>query len=149
MYELHCSFLYAEGSRTYTYSLTHGRGYNYSSQWVRHSLVLRPHPKEREPSAFWGLFLNSNAPIKFVPCSLHVINMWHHAIANYCCAWEWWMHCHDNDMTCCILCTPKSARCIPFPFPPWGQGLGTRLSETESLDRWHMLYVMLLLFQYG
>ena len=36
-------------------------------------------------SAFGGLFLNIDTPIRFSPCGLHVIIMWYHTISNYCC----------------------------------------------------------------
>ena len=41
-------------------------------------------------------------PIRFTPCGLHVIIMWHCTIANYCCACAWYakmVGCHDNHMT--------------------------------------------------
>ena len=31
-----------------------------------------------------------------------------------------------------VLCTPKSTPCIPDPFPPWEQGLGTRLVYSKK-----------------
>ena len=34
------------------------------------------------------------------------------------------MRCHDDHMTCCILCAPKSARCVPDPFLLLGVGSG-------------------------
>ena len=95
-----------------------------SVTWLHHgnticSLVPRPHPQKEErvwytSSAYWGLltlhFCRTNQT-----CGLHVIIMWHRAIANYCCTWEPLMHCHaktmryhDDHMTCCILCTQKA-----------------------------------------
>ena len=34
------------------------------------------------------------------------------------------MRCHDDHMTCCSLCAPKSTRCVPDPFLLLGVGSG-------------------------
>ena len=83
---------------------------------------------------FWGLFLNSVAPIRFTPCGIHVIIMWHCAMAIHCCAWERLMPCHAktmrrhaNHMTCCILRAPKSAM-YTRSFPSLSVGSGNESS---------------------
>ena len=76
--------------------------------------------------------LNSVAPIRVVPCSLHVIIMWYCTIARYCCSWERLMHCyakmmrcHDSHMTSCILCAQDVYQTLSSC--AWW-GLGKRLS---------------------
>jgi hypothetical protein len=42
------------------------------------------------------------------------------------------MYCHDNHMTCCILCAPESARCVPDHFPPLGVGSGNEITSQDA-----------------
>ena len=50
-----------------------------------------------------------------------------------------------------ILCTPKSTRCIPDPFPPWGWGLGTRLvfKRTQDLSAYWKISTFFLVLVLG
>jgi hypothetical protein len=41
------------------------------------------------------------------------------------------MRCHDNHMTCYILCAPESAQCVPAS-PPFGGAWGLHGDETSS-----------------
>ena len=112
-------------------------------------LVLSPDPtSEREKGlvyveCFLGLFLNSEVPIRFAPCDLHVIIMWYPAIANYICAWERLMHCHaqtmryhDNHMTCysCTSC-PKKRSMYTRPFPSLRAGSGNETTGMWEADQ--------------
>ena len=77
--------------------------------------------------------------------SHHVAYMWlsydtalYPAIAaresHWCVAMsKWCIHCHDDHMTCCILCAPKCLMCALSSF--WGWGLGTRLKINRQLSK--------------
>ena len=115
--------------------------YRYCFLFMNGNSLVPPSRRERvwyTSSAFWGLFLNSIAPIRFTPCGLHVIIMWHCAMAICCCAWERLMRCNAKTMRRHAMLHPACcARCIPGPFPPWGWDLGTRLEleKTEIVIR--------------
>ena len=53
-----------------------------------------PTPKRRQ-SVFWGLLLNTNMPIRFMPCGLHVIIMRQCTTANFYCVWP----CQNNALS--------------------------------------------------
>ena len=119
------------------------------------SLVPRPCSQGGKGSGIhWAVFgaclWISVVPAGFTPCGLYVTIMWHRAIAIYTYAWEWlvryhaqMMHYYANHMTCCILCTPRTARrtCIPLPLGRGRSGneaTSTYLSEggSTSLKMW-------------
>ena len=91
-----------------------------------HNLVPRPNPQKKErvwytSSAFWGLFLNIDMPIRFTQCGLHVIIMWHRAIATFAARERHWCVAMPKRCivmmitTCCILCNLKSTQRVPDP----------------------------------
>jgi hypothetical protein len=54
------------------------------------------------------------------------------------------MRCHDNHMTCCILCAPESTRCVPDPLLLLGVGSGD-----EILRRWRTILRIFLVRAMG
>ena len=113
--------------------------------WAPYRVVSFPDPTLKEGKGlvyiewFLGLedmaFLNSRTSIWFMPCGLHVIFMWHRAIAIYCMrvgAVDV-LPCQNNALSCqshdmLHPAWPRNRSMYTQTLSlPWGWGLGTRL----------------------
>ena len=106
-------------------------------------IILSPDPTPKEGKGlvhierFFGLVSEYGHPNQihamWLACDYHVTPCY----SNYCCTWEplmhchaKTMHCHDDYMTCCILCTLSVYQTISSI---WGLGLGTRYFNYSPL----------------